>query len=64
MCQSLVSANGTGLGGNMAELLRRSVLYVKPVDPAMWCGALRKCEDRILPCLSVRQALHSVSVVI
>uniref|UniRef100_A0A4W5NPH0 Piezo TM25-28 domain-containing protein n=1 Tax=Hucho hucho TaxID=62062 RepID=A0A4W5NPH0_9TELE len=38
--------------GNMAELLRRSVLYVKPVDPAIWCGALRKCEDRILPCLS------------
>ncbi|XP_031649162.1 piezo-type mechanosensitive ion channel component 2-like [Oncorhynchus kisutch] len=32
--------------------LRRSVLYVKPVDPAIWCGALRKCEDRILPCLS------------
>ncbi|KAM9429324.1 piezo-type mechanosensitive ion channel component 2-like [Salvelinus alpinus] len=49
---SLVSANGTGLEGNMAELLRRSVLYVKPVDPAIWCGALRKCEDRILPCLS------------
>ncbi|CAB1329419.1 unnamed protein product [Coregonus sp. 'balchen'] len=50
---SLVSANGTGLEleGNMAELLRRSVLYVKPVDPATWCGALRKCEDRILPCL-------------
>ncbi|CDQ69784.1 unnamed protein product [Oncorhynchus mykiss] len=44
--------NGTGLEGNMAELLRRSVLYVKPVDPAIWCGALRKCEDRILPCLS------------
>ncbi|XP_042155847.1 piezo-type mechanosensitive ion channel component 2 [Oncorhynchus tshawytscha] len=49
---SLVSANGTGLERNMAELLRRSVLYVKPVDPAIWCGALRKCEDRILPCLS------------
>ncbi|CAB1336250.1 unnamed protein product, partial [Coregonus sp. 'balchen'] len=50
---SLVSANGTGLEleGNMAELLRRSALYVKPVDPAIWCGELRKCEDRILPCL-------------
>ncbi|XP_035595477.2 piezo-type mechanosensitive ion channel component 2-like [Oncorhynchus keta] len=50
---SLVSVNGTGLEleGNMAELLRRSVLYVKPVDPAIWCGELRKCEDRILPCL-------------
>uniref|UniRef100_A0A674EEG5 Piezo-type mechanosensitive ion channel component 2-like n=1 Tax=Salmo trutta TaxID=8032 RepID=A0A674EEG5_SALTR len=30
---------------------RMSVLYVKPVDPAIWCGELRKCEDRILPCL-------------
>lgn len=64
--QSLVSVNGTGLEleGNMAELLRRSVLYVKPVDPAIWCGELRKCEDRILPCLRVRQAFCSVSVVI
>uniref|UniRef100_A0A8C8MMR9 Piezo-type mechanosensitive ion channel component n=1 Tax=Oncorhynchus tshawytscha TaxID=74940 RepID=A0A8C8MMR9_ONCTS len=45
------SSNCTTLEGNMAELLRRSVLYVKPVDPAIWCGELRKCEDRILPCL-------------
>ncbi|KAL1021410.1 hypothetical protein UPYG_G00012940 [Umbra pygmaea] len=52
-CTSLLSANMTGSKqeGNMAELLRRSVLYVEPVDPAIWCGELRKCEDRILPCL-------------
>ncbi|KAF6735527.1 Piezo-type mechanosensitive ion channel component 2 [Oryzias melastigma] len=37
--------------GNIAELLRRSILYVEPVDPVYWCGALRKCEGRILPCL-------------
>lgn len=36
------------------ELLRRSVLYVEPVDPIYWCGALRKCEGRILPCLKVQ----------
>ncbi|KAJ8015812.1 hypothetical protein DPEC_G00000240 [Dallia pectoralis] len=50
---SLVSPNMTGLvqEGNMDELLRRSVLYVEPVDPVIWCGELRKCEDRILPCL-------------
>uniref|UniRef100_A0A087XPM9 Uncharacterized protein n=1 Tax=Poecilia formosa TaxID=48698 RepID=A0A087XPM9_POEFO len=29
----------------------RSVLYAEPVDPVYWCGALRKCEGRILPCL-------------
>jgi len=39
---------------NMVELLRRSVLYVEPVDPVYWCGALLKCEGRILPCLRVR----------
>uniref|UniRef100_A0A8C6M9N2 Piezo-type mechanosensitive ion channel component n=1 Tax=Nothobranchius furzeri TaxID=105023 RepID=A0A8C6M9N2_NOTFU len=32
-------------------LLRRSILYTEPVDPVYWCGALRKCEGRILPCL-------------
>ncbi|CAL8369473.1 unnamed protein product [Lota lota] len=49
------SSGGADLGeemrGNMVELLRRSVLYVEPVDPVYWCGALRKCEGRILPCL-------------
>lgn len=39
---------------NMIELLKRSILYVEPVDPVYWCGALRKCEGRILPCLQVR----------
>ncbi|GAA6220059.1 piezo-type mechanosensitive ion channel component 2-like [Lates japonicus] len=39
------------LRGNMVELLRRSILYIEPVDPVYWCGALRKCEGRILPCL-------------
>uniref|UniRef100_A0A673XM72 Piezo-type mechanosensitive ion channel component 2-like n=1 Tax=Salmo trutta TaxID=8032 RepID=A0A673XM72_SALTR len=44
------SSNCTAVSSLTASM--RSVLYVKPVDPAMWCGALRKCEDRILPCLS------------
>ncbi|KAM7404453.1 hypothetical protein PAMP_011798 [Pampus punctatissimus] len=53
----LVSSNssdlddGVEIRGNMLELLRRSVLYVEPVDPIYWCGALLKCEGRILPCL-------------
>ncbi|XP_029912219.1 piezo-type mechanosensitive ion channel component 2 [Myripristis murdjan] len=37
--------------GNMVELLKRSILYIEPVDPVYWCGALLKCEGRILPCL-------------
>lgn len=58
--QSLVPSNSSGLDdgeelrGNMLELLRRSILYIEPVDPVYWCGALRKCEGRILPCLRVR----------
>ncbi|XP_031142000.1 piezo-type mechanosensitive ion channel component 2 [Sander lucioperca] len=53
----LVPSNSSGLDdgaelrGNMVELLRRSILYIEPVDPVYWCGALRKCEGRILPCL-------------
>ncbi|KAF3696681.1 Piezo-type mechanosensitive ion channel component 2 Protein FAM38B [Channa argus] len=43
--------HGMELRGNMLELLRRSILYIEPVDPVYWCGALRKCEGRILPCL-------------
>ncbi|XP_014846584.1 PREDICTED: piezo-type mechanosensitive ion channel component 2-like isoform X1 [Poecilia mexicana] len=43
--------DGADLRGNLMELLRRSVLYAEPVDPVYWCGALRKCEGRILPCL-------------
>ncbi|KAK7884332.1 hypothetical protein WMY93_027455 [Mugilogobius chulae] len=53
----LLQSNSTGffeeedLRSNMVELLRRSILYIEPVDPVYWCGALRKCEGRILPCL-------------
>ncbi|XP_070695122.1 piezo-type mechanosensitive ion channel component 2 [Pempheris klunzingeri] len=53
----LIPSNSTGLEdvaelrGNMMELLRRSILYIEPVDPVYWCGALLKCEGRILPCL-------------
>ncbi|XP_071331067.1 piezo-type mechanosensitive ion channel component 2 [Trachinotus anak] len=43
--------DGVELSGNMVELLRRSILYTEPVDPVYWCGALRKCDGRILPCL-------------
>ncbi|CAL8261289.1 unnamed protein product [Gadus morhua 'NCC'] len=49
------SSGGADPGGetraNMVELLGRSLLYLEPVDPVFWCGALRKCEGRILPCL-------------
>ncbi|TNN60308.1 Piezo-type mechanosensitive ion channel component 2 [Liparis tanakae] len=53
----LVPFNSSGLDDgaevreNMVELLRRSILYIEPVDPIYWCGALLKCEGRILPCL-------------
>nr|XP_061802951.1 piezo-type mechanosensitive ion channel component 2-like [Nerophis lumbriciformis] len=42
---------GVEMRGNMMELLKRSILYIGPVDPIYWCGALLKCEGRILPCL-------------
>uniref|UniRef100_A0A4W4G1K0 Piezo-type mechanosensitive ion channel component n=1 Tax=Electrophorus electricus TaxID=8005 RepID=A0A4W4G1K0_ELEEL len=45
------SINCTTVSWNMGQLLQKSVLYVKPVDPALWVGALKKCEDSILPCL-------------
>ncbi|XP_072304739.1 piezo-type mechanosensitive ion channel component 2 [Eucyclogobius newberryi] len=53
----LLQSNSSGfteeedLRSNMVELLSRSLLYIEPVDPVYWCGALRKCEGRILPCL-------------
>ncbi|KAI2660312.1 Piezo-type mechanosensitive ion channel component 2 [Labeo rohita] len=47
----LTSCNESSTGDNRAELLRNSVLYLAPVDPAIWVGGLRKCEDHILPCL-------------
>ncbi|XP_077433447.1 piezo-type mechanosensitive ion channel component 2 isoform X2 [Vanacampus margaritifer] len=54
---NMVSSNfsslyvGVEMRGNMMELLKRSILYIEPVDPVYWCGALLKCEGRILPCL-------------
>uniref|UniRef100_A0A8C6MC66 Piezo-type mechanosensitive ion channel component n=1 Tax=Nothobranchius furzeri TaxID=105023 RepID=A0A8C6MC66_NOTFU len=50
-CTAVSSAPFVRLTWNMMELLRRSILYTEPVDPVYWCGALRKCEGRILPCL-------------
>ncbi|XP_072538712.1 piezo-type mechanosensitive ion channel component 2 [Salminus brasiliensis] len=47
----LLISNGSWYSQNMAQLLQKSVLYVEPVDPALWTGGLRKCEDAILPCL-------------
>ncbi|XP_068607432.1 piezo-type mechanosensitive ion channel component 2 [Brachionichthys hirsutus] len=43
----LASSNSSGLD----EVLKRSVLYIEPVDPVYWFGAVSKCEGRILPCL-------------
>ncbi|KAF4109184.1 hypothetical protein G5714_010257 [Onychostoma macrolepis] len=50
-CTAGLSSNESWTSENKAELLRNSVLYLAPVDPAVWIGGLRKCEDRILPCL-------------
>ncbi|XP_048873648.1 piezo-type mechanosensitive ion channel component 2 isoform X2 [Brienomyrus brachyistius] len=47
----LTSANGTWSRSNQERLLKASLLYVGPVDPAEWLAALQKCEDKILPCL-------------
>lgn len=58
-CQGLESSNSSEIRENMVELLKRSILYVEPVDPVYWCGALRKCEGRILPCLQVKHLLLS-----
>ncbi|XP_072135580.1 piezo-type mechanosensitive ion channel component 2-like [Mobula birostris] len=33
------------------ELQSTSALYAGPIDPVSWYGALRKCEDDVLPCL-------------
>ncbi|XP_052003940.1 piezo-type mechanosensitive ion channel component 2 [Xyrauchen texanus] len=50
-CTALQSSNESWASDNTAELLRNSVLYVAPVDPALWVGGLRKCDDRILSCI-------------
>ncbi|XP_056321992.1 LOW QUALITY PROTEIN: piezo-type mechanosensitive ion channel component 2 [Danio aesculapii] len=47
----LSSSNESGTLDVPADLLENSVLYSAPVDPLMWVGGLKKCEDRILPCL-------------
>ncbi|XP_072269767.1 piezo-type mechanosensitive ion channel component 2-like [Pyxicephalus adspersus] len=43
--------NGSLYSVISVELLQKSVLYVAPVDPALWCGGLKKCADSVLPCL-------------
>ncbi|XP_060788684.1 piezo-type mechanosensitive ion channel component 2 [Neoarius graeffei] len=48
---ALLISNQSWYSGNVAQLLQKSVLYIKPVDPSLWVGSLRKCEDAILPCL-------------
>ncbi|XP_066500511.1 piezo-type mechanosensitive ion channel component 2 [Hoplias malabaricus] len=48
---ALLLSNGSWYSGNQAQIFQKSVLYVESVDPALWIGALRKCEDAILPCL-------------
>ncbi|KAI7808253.1 putative piezo-type mechanosensitive ion channel component 2 [Triplophysa rosa] len=45
------SSNVSWVDGKTSELLRISGLYAAPVDPGLWIGGLRKCEDRVLPCL-------------
>ncbi|XP_062854275.1 piezo-type mechanosensitive ion channel component 2 [Trichomycterus rosablanca] len=47
----LLSSNQSQYSVNVPQLLQRSLLYVEPVDPSLWVGALRKCGDSILPCL-------------
>ncbi|GCB66207.1 hypothetical protein scyTo_0010066 [Scyliorhinus torazame] len=46
---STYSANCT-LNGSQ-DLLSTSTLYAGPIDPTYWYGALKKCEDNVLPCL-------------
>uniref|UniRef100_A0A8C4W8E9 Piezo-type mechanosensitive ion channel component n=1 Tax=Gopherus evgoodei TaxID=1825980 RepID=A0A8C4W8E9_9SAUR len=44
------------------SLLQKSVLYVAPVDPADWCGGLRKCGDNnhltILALMVIEVTVH------
>ncbi|KAK1157641.1 piezo-type mechanosensitive ion channel component 2-like [Acipenser oxyrinchus oxyrinchus] len=47
----LLPVNWSHTQTNLEELLRKSVLYTAPVDPAEWCGGLRKCAESSLPCL-------------
>ncbi|XP_075034415.1 piezo-type mechanosensitive ion channel component 2-like, partial [Mixophyes fleayi] len=50
-CTEGLFHNGSLHSAIADELLQKSVLYIAPVDPAFWCGGLRKCADSVLPCL-------------
>ncbi|XP_071967175.1 piezo-type mechanosensitive ion channel component 2-like [Engystomops pustulosus] len=50
-CTEGLYYNGTLYSPTSKELLEKSILYIAPVDPALWCGGLRKCADSVLPCL-------------
>ncbi|CAH2303226.1 Hypothetical predicted protein [Pelobates cultripes] len=50
-CTEGLYHNGSLYSSVTDELLQKSVLYTSPVDPALWCGGLRKCADSVLPCL-------------
>ncbi|KAG7273270.1 hypothetical protein CRUP_009698, partial [Coryphaenoides rupestris] len=56
------SSGGADVGGemraNMVELLRRSVLYVEPVDPVYWCGAMLKTYLTRVPMPNVSLQNH------
>ncbi|XP_069744148.1 piezo-type mechanosensitive ion channel component 2-like [Narcine bancroftii] len=38
-------------GDNLGEQVPTSVLYAGPIDPMYWYGALRKCEEDVMPCV-------------
>uniref|UniRef100_K7GEW4 Uncharacterized protein n=1 Tax=Pelodiscus sinensis TaxID=13735 RepID=K7GEW4_PELSI len=48
---------------SLDELLKKSVLYVAPVDPADWCGGLQKCHDNVLPCLKNHLTILALMVI-
>ncbi|XP_067410652.1 piezo-type mechanosensitive ion channel component 2-like [Emydura macquarii macquarii] len=55
--------NTTYYQDSLDELLQKSVLYVAPVDPADWCGGLRKCNDNVLPCLKNHLTILALMVI-
>ncbi|KAH1182432.1 hypothetical protein KIL84_010186 [Mauremys mutica] len=55
--------NRTYYHDSLDELLQKSVLYVAPVDPADWCGGLRKCGDNVLPCLKNHLTILALMVI-
>ncbi|XP_075703006.1 piezo-type mechanosensitive ion channel component 2-like isoform X3 [Rhinoderma darwinii] len=50
-CTEGLYRNGSLYSPTSEELLQKSILYIAPVDPALWCGGLRKCADSVLPCI-------------